>query len=322
MIVDCAHYRDGSRQHAGPLPLDEAAQRCRDDGFVWLGLHDPSDDELLHVAERFDLPHLAVEDALHRHQRPKVESYGPDVLFIVLHTARYLDESEEVEFGEVNVFTGPGYSVVIRHGAASELSSARERLEAKKELLECGPYATVWAIMDKIVDDYRPVVEGLDNDVEEVEEAVFEGSGDQSKRIYFLRRELAGFYRAVHPLLEPLRAAEHGRWDIPEPLRQHLRDVHDHLRHIEEEVLVQRELLGSALQANLAVIGVAQNVQMRKISGWAAIVAASTFLAGIWGMNFEHMPELKWEVGYPLALGMMALVSATLYRVLRRAGWL
>jgi magnesium transporter len=323
VLVDCAHYKDGCRQDDEPLAIDEAARRRDDaDGFVWLGLHDAEPQELLEVARRFDLPPLAVEDAMHAHQRPKIEEYEHGY-FLVVHTARYIDASEEVEFGEVHVFTGPGYVVVVRHGAASELSSARERLEQQPDLLRLGPSAAVWAIMDKVVDDYQPVVEGIENDVEEVEEAVFEGTGDQTRRIYALRRELADFYRAVHPLLTALDSlAARSRQGVPKLLRNHLRDVEDHVRRVEEEVVSQREVLASIFQANLAVIGLQQNDVVRKISGWAAIIAVPTFLASIWGMNFQHMPELAWRYGYPLALSAMLLTGLGLYRVLRRAHWL
>ncbi|MDX6682078.1 MAG: magnesium transporter [Solirubrobacteraceae bacterium] len=323
MLVDCAHYKDGCRQNDAPLPVDEAAAlRGDDEGFVWLGLHDPSPEELLDVASRFDLPPLAVEDAMHAHQRPKIEDYDRGY-FLVLHTARYIDASEEVEFGEVHVFTGTGYVIVVRHGAASELRSARERLEQHPELLRLGPAAAVWAVMDKVVDDYQPVVEGIENDVEEVEEVVFEGTGDQTRRIYALRRELAEFYRAVHPLMTALDVlASRSREGVPKVLRNHLRDVEDHVRRIEEEVTTQRDVLTSIFQANLAVIGLQQNEVVRQISGWAAIIAVPTFMASIWGMNFKHMPELSWRLGYPLALGAMLLCGLVLYRVLRRAGWL
>lgn len=323
MLVDCAHYKDGRRQDEAPLAVDEAAARCRDDeGFVWLGLHDPSSEELLDVAERFDLPPLAVEDAMHAHQRPKIEDYA-DGYFLVLHTARYIDSSEEVEFGEVHVFTGQRYAIVVRHGAASELHSARERLEARPDLLGLGPSSAVWAILDKVVDDYRPVVEGIENDVEEVEQAVFGEGGDQTRRVYFLRRELAEFYRAVHPLMTALDELESStRNGVPKVLRNHLRDVQDHVRRIEEEVATQRDVLASIFQANLAVIGLQQNDAVRKISGWAAIIAVPTFLASIWGMNFKHMPELVWRYGYLLALATMLLTGLTLYRALRRARWL
>ena len=323
MIVDCAHYKDGSRQNDEPLTLDEAARRLSEhSGFVWLGLQDASADELAAAAERFDLPPLAVEDAMQAHQRPKIEDYEQGY-FLVLHTACYDDEREEVQFGEVHVFKGPDYVVVVRHGVNTELQSARVWLEQHPDLLTLGPAAAVWAVMDKVVDDYRPVLEGIENDVEEVEEAVFETAGDETRRIYFLRRELAEFYRAVHPLLMALDELGSGtREDIPTLLHEHLRDVEDHVRHVEEGIATQRDVLANVFQANLAVIGLQQNEVVRKISGWAAIIAVPTFMASIWGMNFKHMPELGWRSGYAIALTAMVLVGAALYRVLRRAGWL
>jgi magnesium transporter len=324
VIVDCAHYKDGSRQNEEPLPLDEAARRCsEEEGFVWLGLHDPSPEELHEVAARFDLPPLAVEDAMQAHQRPKLEDYA-DGYFLVLHTARYLDDVEEVEFGEVHVFTGPGYVIVVRHGSASELGPARQRLEDNSELLKEGAGAAVWAILDKIVDDYEPVMAGLENDVEEVEVEVFgEDPSDQTRRIYFLRRELAEFYRAVHPLLQPLEdlvSKEHP--EVAGSMREHIRDVADHVKRLEDGVATQRELLTSILQANLAVISVQQNDIVKQISGWAAIITVPTLIAGIYGMNFRNMPELRWHYGYPASLVLMVVVAAGLHRVLRRAGWL
>lgn len=324
MILDCAHYKDGSRQNEDPLPVEEAARRRNEDeGFVWIGLHDPDPEELHDVAARFDLPALAVEDAMKAHQRPKLEDYD-DGYFLVLQTARYLDGREEVEFGEVHVFTGPGFVIVIRHGAASELSPARQRLEDNAELLKEGPAAAVWAILDKIVDDYEPVMAGLENDVEEVEVSVFgEEPDDQTRRIYFLRRELAEFYRAVHPLLQPLEelvSNEHP--EIDGSMREHMRDVADHVRRVEDAIATQRELLTSILQANLAVISVQQNDIVKKISGWAAIITVPTLIASIYGMNFQNMPELTWQYGYPLALVVMVVLGTALYRVLRRAGWL
>jgi magnesium transporter len=322
VILDCAHYRDGARQNAEPLAIGEAAERCREDGFVWLGLHDPEPSELAEVAERFHLPPLAVEDTMNAHQRPKMEDYE-EGYFLVLHTARYLDEAEEVEFGEVHVFTGDAFVIVVRHGAASELHSARERLEAEPDLLREGPAAAVWAIMDKIVDDYEPVMAGIENDVEEVEVDVFGERSDETKRIYFLRRELAEFYRAVHPLLQPLDllvSAE--RPHVSANLREHLRDVTDHVKRIEDAIATQRELLTSVLQANLAVISVQQNDVVKRISGWAAIITVPTFIASVYGMNFETMPELHWHYGYYATLVAMVVIGVILHRVLRRAGWL
>jgi magnesium transporter len=324
VIVDCAHYKVGGRQHEGPLSVAEAARRhAEEDGFVWIGLHDPDPDELREIAERFDLPELAVEDAMQAHQRPKLEDYE-NGYFLVLHTARYLDDVEEVEFGEVHVFSGDRFVIVIRHGAASELHSARQRLEeGHSELLSEGPAAAVWAILDKIVDDYEPVMAGLENDVEEVEVSVFGESNDDTRRIYFLRRELAEFYRAVHPLLQPLEdlvSTEHP--EISGHLREHMRDVADHVKRLEDGIATQRDLLTSILQANLAVISVQQNDVVKKISGWAAIITVPTFIASVYGMNFDHMPELKWEYGYPAVLLAMVVIGFVLHRVLRRAGWL
>jgi magnesium transporter len=323
VIIDCAHYKDGSRQHDGALPVEEAARRSKEDeGFVWIGMHDPDAAELLRVARRFGLPELAVEDAMHAHQRPKLEDYD-NGYFLVLHTARYLDDVEAVEFGEVHVFTGRGYVIVVRHGAASDLHDARRRLEENPELLREGPVSAVWAILDKIVDDYEPVMAGLENDVEEVEAAVFGESGDQTRRIYFLRRELAEFYRAVHPLLVPLDwlvSKEHEQ--ITTVMRERMRDVADHDKRVEDAIATQRELLTNILQANLAVISVRQNDIVKQISGWAAIITVPTLVASIYGMNFRHMPELQWLYGYPIALAVMIALAVVLHRVLRRAGWL
>jgi magnesium transporter len=323
VLLDCAHYKDGARQNEEPLAIEEAAARRSEDGFVWLGLHDPGDAEMREVAERFQLPALAVEDAMHEaHERPKIDDYD-DGYFLVLHTARYIDEDEEVEFGEVHVFTGPGYVVVVRRGRASELHAARERLESDAEMLREGPAAAVWAVMDKVVDDYEPVMAGIENDVEEVEVDVFGERNDETKRIYFLRRELAEFYRAVHPLLQALdllRSSE--RQDVSSRLREHLRDVTDHVKRIEDAIATQRELLTSILQANLAVISVQQNDVVKRISGWAAIITVPTFIASVYGMNFKNMPELRWHFGYYATLVAMVVIAAMLHRVLRRAGWL
>jgi magnesium transporter len=325
VIVDCAHYKDGSRQHDGPLPIDEAARRCEeDDGFVWVGMHDPDPAELREVAKRFDLPELAVEDAMQAHQRPKLEDYE-NGYFLVLHTARYLDDVEEVEFGEVHVFSGAKFVITIRHGAASDLHPARQRLEEEhRDMLDEGPAAAVWAILDKVVDDYEPVMAGLENDVEEVEVQVFgDDSSDQTRRIYFLRRELAEFHRTVHPLLQPVEdlvSNEHP--EISSRLREHMRDVADHVKRLEDAIATQRELLTSILQANLAVISVEQNDVVKKISGWAAIITVPTFIASVYGMNFHYMPELTWHYGYPAVLLAMVIIGVVLHRVLRRAGWL
>jgi magnesium transporter len=323
VIVDCAHYRDGVRQHEGQLPVDVAASCVVGDGdFVWLGLFEPSVEELQDVGSHFDLHELALEDAYRAHQRPKLEDYD-ESYFIVLRPARYDDEQEEVEFGEIMLFVSRTYVIAVRHGAASELQGVRRHLEAHPELLEAGPAAAVWAILDKVVDDYQPVVDGIDNDIGEVETEIFQRGADATQRIYFLKREVIEFHHAVAPLLAPLTALERGAFpDMDDQLRRYFRDIADHARRVDEQVTAQRELLTSILEANLALLGVKQNEVVRTISAWAAIIAVPTFIASIWGMNFEHMPELDEPWGYWVALGMMAVVAVVLYRLFKRAHWL
>jgi magnesium transporter len=323
VIVDCAHYRDGRRQHEGKLPLDEAASCVVGDGdFVWLGLFEPTIAELHDVGERFGLHELALEDAHHAHQRPKLEDYQ-DSYFVVLRPARYVDEREEVEFGQIMLFLSSTYVIAVRHGAASELEPARRRVEQAPELLEQGPAAAVWAILDKVVDDYMPVVAGIDNDITEVEQEIFAERADSTQRIYFLKREVIEFHHAVSPLLPPLEALERGAFpQLGEELRRYFRDVADHARRVDEQVTAQRELLTSILEANLALLSVKQNEVVRTISAWAAIIAVPTFLASIWGMNFTDMPELSEPWGYPVALAVMAVAVAVLHRFFRRIDWL
>ena len=323
MIVDCAHYRDGKRQHEGQLPLDVAAKCVVGDGdFVWLGLFEPTAEELRDVGERFNLHELALEDAYGAHQRPKLEDYD-DSYFIVLRPARYDDAREEVEFGEIMLFLSRTYVIAVRHGAASELTGVRKHLEDHPELLEFGPAAAVWAITDKVVDDYQPVVDGIDNDITEVETEIFSNGADATQRIYFLKREVVEFHHATAPLMAPLESIERGAFpNMDDQLRRYYRDVADHARRVDEQVSAQRELLTSILEANLALLGVQQNEVVRAISAWAAIIAVPTFLASIWGMNFEHMPELDEPWGYWVALGMMAIAVVVLYRFFKRIRWL
>jgi magnesium transporter len=323
VIVDSAHYRDGVRQNKGPLPLEEAASYCVGGGeFVWLGLKEPSEEELRRVGDMFELHELALEDAADSHERPKLEDYDAS-LFVVLRTTRYDDAKEEVEFGEIDIFVGKGYVITVRHGEASELAPARRRLEERPELLKEGPASVVWAIIDKVVDDYLPVVEGIDNDISEVETEIFSQGADATQRIYFLKREVIEFHHAVSPLLAPLEGLEYGaRPQFPDELRKYFRDIHDHARRVDEQVSGQRELLTSILEANLALLGVQQNQIVRAISAWVAILGVPTFLASVWGMNFEHMPELAQTWGYPAALGLMAVAVVVLYRFFKRIEWL
>jgi magnesium transporter len=332
MIVDCAYYRDGARQPDTPRSIAAAAECAHlGDGFVWLGIHEPTDEELVAVQESFGLHELAIEDAKSLHQRAKLEAYG-NCYFVVLRTVSYDDETEDLEFGEIHIFSGSGFAISVRHGEASALHAARQRLEARPELLAAGPAAVTWAVIDKVVDDYEPVVDSLEADIEDVEEKVFEesrnlsaapSSNDQTQRIYSLKREVIEFFRAVHPLVAPLAAAERGSLEmIPDVLHPYFRDVNDHLKLVHEEIASQRELLTSVLEANLAVLSHRQNEVVRTISAWAAIIAVPTFIASVYGMNFDHMPELHWRVGYPLCLLAMALTAIGLYRFFRRARWL
>ena len=323
MIVDCAYYRDGARQHEGRMSTAEAAAICRSEpGFVWLGMVNPSPEELESVQDTFGLHELAVEDAQSFHLRPKVETYEGGITFVVLRTARYVDESEEVEFGEVAMFVGPGFIISVRQGE-TDLHGARLRLEARPQLLEEGPASVLWAIVDKIVDDYAPVVEGLERDIEEVEHTVFSGAAAPTQRIYLLRREVTDFYRAVHPLLGAAAAITGGGvLEVSPGLRQYFRDVDDHLKLVNEEILAQRDLLTTILQANLAVVSAEQNVVVRKISAWAAIITVPTFVASFYGMNFDGMRELQWHFMYPLVVGLMLALAVGLYVMFRRARWL
>jgi magnesium transporter len=324
VIVDCAHYREGVRQHEGALDVERAAEYARaGDGFVWVGLLHPTDEELTEVAQAFSLHELAVEDAGREHQRPKLEQYD-DSFFLVLKTARYDEQEERVHFGEIDLFLGRNYAVSARHGEASPLTGARERLESEhRRLMKAGAPAVAWAVLDQVVDDYEPVTAGIEDDIEEVEQAIFGVGGDSAQRIYFLKREVIEFYRAIAPLLLPLELLERGAYpQIPEVLRPFFRDVADHARRISEQVTAQRELLTSVLEANLAMVSVRQNEVVQAISAWAAIIAVPTFLASIWGMNFAHMPELKLTFAYPLALGVMIVSTLLLHRFFRRIGWL
>jgi magnesium transporter len=325
MIVDSAHYKDGVRQHEGPMSLEEAARRPRDvpGEFVWIGLHEPDPGELDELARLFSLHELAVEDAGLEHQRPKIEDYD-ESYFIVLKTAHYHEEEEIVHFGEISVFAGPGYVVAVRRGPGSELKTARARLEARPDLLKLGPSSAVWAITDKVVDDYLPVVDGIEDDIEEVENDVFDDDiPAPTQRIYHLKREVIEFHRGVSPLLNPLAALEVGAFAaVPEELRRYFRDIADHARRVDEQVSSQRELLTSVLEANLALVSVNQNEVIKRISSVAGIIAVPTFIASVYGMNFTHIPELNWYYGYFIALGLMAVCVAALVAFFRRINWI
>src|SRR5260370_31002558 len=256
MIVDCAHYLDGRRRDEGAVPLQEAATRCGQGGFVWLGLFEPGEEELAQVRDPCGLHELAVEDAQNFHMRPKIELYDQDVRLVILRTARYDDDAEQVEFGEISVFLAPTFVITVRQGAASGLRGARQRLEQRPELLAAGSWSALWAILDQVVDDYAPVVAGLERDIDQIEATVLSGAVAPTEPIYSLRRDATDFYRAVHPLLAVVTTVERGT-EAPQ-LQPYLRDVQDHLLLVNEEVAAQRDLLCTILEANMAVISVEQ----------------------------------------------------------------
>ena len=327
MIVDGAVYRDG-RRVAEPDNFAELHAACRaGDAIAWLGLYEPSEEEFAAVAREFDLHELAVEDAVKAHQRPKLERYG-ETLFIVLRPARYVDETETVAFGEVAIFVGPQFVITVRHGDAPRLLPVRKRLESRPDLLRRGPTAVAYAIIDHVVDGYEPVVAGLENDIDEIENEVFGGSPTVSRRIYELIREVIEFQRATSPLSDIL-----GRL-IEEPgvgneAGRYLRDVQDHAIRTEEHARAFRALLENILSVNLTLetkalteASHAQNEQVKRISAWAAILFAPTLVGTIYGMNFEHMPELGWRFGYPLALALMLFFSLGLYVIFKQRRWI
>ncbi|WP_222196002.1 magnesium/cobalt transporter CorA [Modestobacter italicus] len=338
-MVDNAVYSAG-RRIATPASAAESHEWLTegfDDRMVWLGLYRPEPAELGELAEQYDLPDLAVEDAIHAHQRPKFERYG-DTLFVVLKAARYLDAAEEVEFGELHLFLGKDFAITVRHSESPDLSRVRRRLESSPELLARGSEAVLYAILDAVVDGYAPVVAGLDKDIDEIEVEVFRGDPQVSRRIYELSQEVVDFQRAVQPLSGILAAITAGfeKYGVDEELRSYLRDVADHVTSVTERVEGFRLQLRDILTVNatlvaqrqneeireLTVTSLAQGEEVKKISAWAAILFAPSLVGGVYGMNFEHMPETRWQYGYPMALVLMFLVSAVLYVVFKRRDWI
>lgn len=336
-IVNNAVYVDG-RRSADPKSLEETYEVLRERrGVAWIGLYRPDVEEIRSVAREFGLHELAVEDAVTAHQRPKIERYGT-TLFTVLRPAHYLDVTEEVEFGELHIFTGRDFVVTIRHAETPDLGLVRKRLEEAPELLKLGPEAILYAILDQVVDEYAPVVAGLENDIDEIEDQLFKGDPAVSRRIYDLSREVIEFQRATHPLLVILSALEDGfeKYQVDLELQRNLRDVLDHVIRIIEHADEFRTLLQSALTVHTTLVSqqqndemrslteasLAQNEEVKKISAWAAILFGPTLVGTIYGMNFKHMPELHWFYGYPLAIALMIVTSVTLYFVFKRRSWL
>ncbi|WP_232676905.1 magnesium/cobalt transporter CorA [Nocardioides sp. R-C-SC26] len=326
MIVDSAVYRGGTRLTVDCPAHDYAELRRRaaqEDGFVWIGLYQPSHTELGEVADAFGLPRLAVEDAVRAHQRPKLEQYEED-LFLVPKTLWYVDEDDAVETGEINVFVGSDFLISVRHGRGGDLREVRTSLEHAAHVLTHGPSAVVYAICDAVVDAYAEVLTALQQDVDEVESSVFSDERTRdSARIYTLKREIAEVRRAVLPLREPMRRLASGMVPVISPeTAPFFRDVTDHLAQASEEVDTLDQLLSTAFDAHLAAISVQQNDDMRKISAGAAIVVVPTLIAGVYGMNFDVMPELHWTLGYPFALALMGTSSGVLWWFFKKSGWL
>jgi magnesium transporter len=338
-MVDNAVYASG-RRIATPSSAAEGHEWLEegfDDRLVWLGLYRPLPAELGELAEQYGLPELAVEDAIQAHQRPKFERYG-DTLFVVLKAARYVDAREEVEFGELHLFLGRDFAITVRHSESPDLSRVRRRLESEPELLARGSEAVLYAILDAVVDGYAPVVSGLATDIDEIEVEVFGGDPGASRRIYELSQEVLDFQRAAQPLTGILAAITAGfeKYHVDEELRAYLRDVADHVTQVTERVEGFRLQLRDILTVNatlvaqrqneeireLTVTSLAQGEEVKKISAWAAILFAPSLIGGIYGMNFEHMPETDWQYGYPFALVLMAMVSIVLYLVFKRRDWI
>jgi len=327
VITDRAIYRDG-RRVAEPDGLPGMGDACKDDdGVAWVSLYRPSEEEFAGVVREFDLHERSVADAVHAHQRPKLERYG-ETLFCVLRAARYLDDTETVEFSELHVFAAQRFVITVRHGEAPDVPALRRGLESRPDLLRRGPVAILHAIMDRVVADYGPVVAGVEKDIDEIEVEIFGGMAEVSRRVYELSREVIAFQRATRPLA-PMLERLMGESDLDDDERMCLRDVQDHALRVVEQADAFRQLLQNILNVNLTLetkalneASNAQNEEVKMISAWAAILFAPTLVGTAYGMNFERIPELDWQFGYPFALLLMVGTSVTLYLVFRHRNWI
>jgi magnesium transporter len=322
-VVNCVAYERGQR--IGEVDLEAIPETLsRPDTFIWIGLFEPSEDLIRTVQQRFGLHDLAVEDALHGHQRPKLERYG-DSLFVVLRTMHVVGQTERSEIGETHLFVGRRYVVTVRHGSVLSHVGLRARCEAMPHLLAKGPGFVLYALLDFVVDQFFPIVNALEDDLEDIESKVFaeQADRDTTQRIYWMKREVMQVKRSVGPLIDVCNRLMSFDLDlVPEDTRLYFRDVYDHVVRLNEMLDGLSQLTTTALEANLSLISVSQSDDTKRLAAWAAIIAVPTMLAGLWGMNFEHMPELSWQVGYPLALGVMAAACGGLFAAFKRSGWL
>ncbi|WP_457324986.1 magnesium/cobalt transporter CorA [Roseateles sp. P5_E11] len=322
MLINSAVYEDGRIVAEPSLEgVSEALERTS--GFVWIALRDPSDEELNLLQHELDLPPLAVEDARKGHQRPKVEEYG-DMLFAAMHLLE--TSTDGLEVGEVHVFVGARFIVSVRHRSSQGFLGVRGRAEREPHLLRQGPGFVFYALMDAVVDRYFPLIDAIEAELEQLEATMFQPHQDRQsvvQRLFALKQRLATLRHAVTPLLEVTAKLHGGRVPVVcKALQDYFRDVYDHLLRIQASIDAARETIIAATQVNLTLVTLDESLVTKRLAAWAAIFAASTALAGIWGMNFEHMPELKWTLGYPMALGVIVLVSGALYWRFKRLGWL
>ncbi|WP_246650607.1 magnesium and cobalt transport protein CorA [Nonomuraea guangzhouensis] len=330
VIVDKAIYCNGVRETiTGDISDAFNAARARGDCYLWIGLHEPTQDEFDLITSEVKLHPLAVEDAIHAHQRPKLERYD-DTLFVVLKPLLYVEETSDIEVGEINLFLSGDFVISVRHGKANPLAGVRRRIESDPDLLAAGPAGVLYAICDQVVDTYSRVSHEVEHDLIALERRVFSGEyADVTEDIYSLKREVLEFRAAQDPLVPVLEEIVKGRVELCTVARDQFRDVLDHLLRVDAQVDEHNELLTSALSAHLALVSreqstaaMQQNADMRKISSWAALIAVPTMIAGIYGMNFDFMPELHWLLGYPLSLSVMVISVIIVHRLLRKSGWL
>ncbi|NWF69132.1 MAG: magnesium/cobalt transporter CorA [Chloroflexi bacterium] len=322
-IINCAAYHEGRRMKN--IAIADSSQVLKEPGmFIWIGLHEPSAGLLAEVQQQFGLHDLAIEDAHLAHQRPKLDTYG-DSLFVVLRTAQQNPAQQRIDFGETHFFVGSNYLISVRHGSSRPYSDVRARCESTPHLLRKGPGFALYAVMDSIVDHYFPVIENLEEELESLEEQIFsqQTTRETTAQIYHLKRQLLDIKRAISPLIDICNRLTRFDFDlIPEDTRPYFRDIYDHAIRLNEMVDILRELLTTALEANFSLISITQNEVSKRFAGWAAIVAIPTMIAGVYGMNFEFMPELRWSFGYPLILLVTITACAILFRYFRRSGWL